>query len=65
MWFLAPLPEVEQDRRKLRPDKYKPPAGRMLECYESDSSVEADEDTDAEVGADPDAGVTKSQHRTR
>jgi hypothetical protein len=52
-------------RRKLRSDKYKPAAGRLLEFYEFDSSVEADEDTDAEAGADPDAGVMKSRRRTR
>jgi hypothetical protein len=46
-------------------DKYKPPACRLLENYESDSSVEADEDTDAEDGADPAAGVAKSWRRTR
>jgi hypothetical protein len=37
----------------------------LLENYESDSSVEADEDTDAEVGADPAIGVAKSWCRTR
>jgi hypothetical protein len=36
-----------------------------LENYESDLSVEADEDTDVEAGADPAAGVVKSQRRTR
>jgi hypothetical protein len=51
MWCPAPLPEGELHRRKLRSDKYKPPAGRLLEFYESDSSVEANEDTDAEAGA--------------
>jgi hypothetical protein len=65
MWCLAPLPEGELHRRKLRSDKYKPPAGRLLENYESDSSVEADEDTDAEAGADPAAGIAKSRRRTR
>jgi hypothetical protein len=45
MWCPAPLPEGELHRRKLRSDKYKTPAGRLLEFYESDSSVEADEDT--------------------
>jgi hypothetical protein len=50
---------------KLRSDMYKPPAGHLLENYESDSSVEADEGTDAEAGADPAAGVAKSQRRTR
>jgi hypothetical protein len=65
MWCPAPLPEGEIQRRKLRSDKYKPPAGRLLENYESDSSVEADEDTDAEAGADPVIGAAKSQRRTR
>jgi hypothetical protein len=65
MWCPTPLPEGELHRRKLRSDKYKPPASRLLELYESDSSVEADEDTDAEGGADPGAGVAKSQRRTR
>jgi hypothetical protein len=36
---------------------YKPPAGRLLEFYESDSSVEADEDTDVEAGDDTGAGL--------
>jgi hypothetical protein len=65
MWCPAPLIEGELHRRKLRSDKYKPPAGRLLEFYESDSSVEADEDTDAEAGGDPGAGVAKSRRRTR
>jgi hypothetical protein len=65
MWCPTPLPEGEQHRRKLRSDKYKPPAGRLLEFYESNSSVEADEDTDAEAGADLNAGIVKSQRRTR
>jgi hypothetical protein len=65
MWCPAPLPEGEIHRRKLRSDKYKPPAGRLLENYESDSSVEADEDTDAEAGADPVIGAAKSRRRTR
>jgi hypothetical protein len=65
MWCPAPLPEGEIQGRKLRSDKYKPPAGRLLENYESDSSVEADEDTDAEAGADPVVGAAKSQRRTR
>jgi hypothetical protein len=70
MWCPAPLPEGELHRRKLRSDKYKPPAGRLLEFYESDSSVEEDEDTDAEAegdaGTGPDAcGAAKPQRRTR
>jgi hypothetical protein len=56
MWCPAPLPKGELHRRKLRSDKYKPPAGRLLEFYESDSSVEANEDTDAEAGDDVEAG---------
>jgi hypothetical protein len=45
---------------------YKPPAGRLLEAYESDSSVKADEDTNAEARVDPDAGgAVKSRRRTR
>jgi hypothetical protein len=66
MWCPAPLLEGEQHRRKLRSDKYEPPAGRLLEAYESDSAVEADEDTDAEAGTDPDTGgAVKSLRRTR
>jgi hypothetical protein len=57
----APLLAGELHRRKLRSDKYKPPAGRLLEFYESDSSVEANEDTDAEAGGDPGVGVAKSR----
>jgi hypothetical protein len=70
MWCPAPLPEREQHRRKLRSDKYKPPAGRLLEFYESNSSVEADEDTGAEAGgADAGAaldagGAVKARRRT-
>jgi hypothetical protein len=56
MWCLVPLPEGEQHRRKLRSDKYKSLAGRLLEFYESDSSVEADEETDIEAGDDAGAG---------
>jgi hypothetical protein len=71
MWCPAPLPKGEQHRRKLRSDKYKPPAGRLLEFYESDSSVGADEDTGDEAGGGdtgtgPDAsGAAKPQCRTR
>jgi hypothetical protein len=56
--------------RKLRSDKYKPLAGRLLEFYESDSSVEADEDTGDEAkggdaGVAPDAGgAAKARRRT-
>jgi hypothetical protein len=69
-WCPAPLREGEQHRWKLRSDKYQPPAARLLEFYESDSSVEADEDTDVEVGGDarmgPDAGgAAKSRRKTR
>jgi hypothetical protein len=65
MWCPTPLPDGEIHRRKLRSDKYKPPAGRLLENYESDSSVEADEVTNVEARADPAVGVTKSRRRTR
>jgi hypothetical protein len=66
MWCPAPLPEGEQHRKKLRSDKYKPPAGRLLEAYESDSSVEVDKDTDTEARTDLDAGgAVKSRRRTR
>jgi hypothetical protein len=65
MWCSAPLPKGEIHRRKLRSDKYKPPAGRLLENYESDSSVEADEDTDTEAGAHPAADAAKSWRKTR
>jgi hypothetical protein len=66
MWCPAPLPEGELHRRKLRSDKYKPPVGRLLEFYKSNSSVEADEDTDAKAGIDPDAGgAAMSRRRTR
>jgi hypothetical protein len=71
MWFPAPLPKGKQHRRKLRSDKYKPPAGRQLEFYESNSYLEADEDTDNEA-RDGDArtgpdvgGAAKSRHRSR
>jgi hypothetical protein len=70
MWCPAPLPEREQHRRKLRSDKYKPPTGRLLEFYESDSSVEADKDTGDEAkggdaGAALDAGdAAKARCRT-
>jgi hypothetical protein len=70
MWCRAPLPEGELQRRKLRSDKYKPPAGRLLENYQSDSSVEADKDTGDEAeggdtGASPDAGgAVKVRRRT-
>jgi hypothetical protein len=52
-------------------DKYKPPAGRLLEFYELDSSVEAEEETGDEAGdgnakTGPDAGGTaKPRRRTR
>jgi hypothetical protein len=65
MWCPAPLLEGEIQRRKMRSDKYKPPAGPLLENYESDSLVEADEDTNMEAGADPVVGAAKSQRRTR
>jgi hypothetical protein len=56
MWCPAPLPKGEAYRKKLRSDKYKPPAGRLLEFYESNSSVEDDEDTETEAGDDAGAG---------
>jgi hypothetical protein len=70
MWCPAPLPEGELHRRKLRSDKYKPPAGHLLECYESDSSVETGEDTDAEADGDAGTGLgaggaAKPQRRAR
>jgi hypothetical protein len=65
MWCPAPFPKGETHQRKLRSDKYTPPAGRLLENYESDSSVEADEDTDAEARANLAAGAVKSRRRTR
>jgi hypothetical protein len=70
MWCPAPIPEREQHWRKLRSDKYKPPAGRLLDFYELDSSVEADEDIGDEAeggdaGAAPDAGgAAKVRRRT-
>jgi hypothetical protein len=56
-------------QRKLRLDKYKPPVGRLLVFYESESSVEADEDTDAEAGDDAGTGpstggITKRKTRS-
>jgi hypothetical protein len=70
MWCPAPLLEGELHWRKLRSNKYKPPASRLLKFYESDSSVEAEEDTDVEVGGNagmgPDAGgAGKSWRKTR
>jgi hypothetical protein len=65
MWFQTPLLEGKIHRRKLRLDKYQPLAGRLLENYESSSSVEADEDTDAEAGVDPAVSAAKSRRRTR
>jgi hypothetical protein len=51
-WCPTPFPQGEEPRRKLRSDKYQPPATGLLENYESDSSVEADEDIDPEVSDD-------------
>jgi hypothetical protein len=65
MWCPAPLLEGEIQRRKLSSDKYKPPVGRLLENYLSDSLVEDNEDTDAEAGADPVVGAAKFRRRTR
>jgi hypothetical protein len=70
MWCPAPLPEREQHQRKIRSENYKTPVGCLLEFYESDSSVEADEDTGDEArggktGAAPDAGgAAKAWRRT-
>jgi DNA-binding transcriptional regulator YdaS (Cro superfamily) len=55
----------EIHRRKLRSNKYQPPAGRLLENYESDSSVEADEDTDTEAGVEAATDAMKSWCKTR
>jgi hypothetical protein len=41
-------------------DKYLPLAAWLLEFYESDSSVEADLDTDTEVGGDVGTGLEAS-----
>jgi hypothetical protein len=54
----------------LRSDKYQPPAAGLLENYESDSSVEADEDTNPKVGDDvanrqEASSATKPKRRTR
>jgi hypothetical protein len=54
----------------LRPDKYQPPAAGLLENYKFDASVEADEDTDPEVGDDagtrPEANrAVKPRRKTR
>jgi hypothetical protein len=48
----VPLSKGEEPYRKLMSDKYQPPAAGLLENYKSDSSVEADGDTDPEVGGD-------------
>jgi hypothetical protein len=69
LWCLAPLSEGEDPRRKLRSDKYQPPAARLLENYESKSWVEADQDTDPEVGGDAtthqERSTVKPKRRTR
>jgi hypothetical protein len=44
IWCLTPFREGEKHRRKLRSDKYQPPAAQLLEYYESNSLVEVDED---------------------
>jgi hypothetical protein len=70
-WCPAPLREGEQHRQKLRSDKYQSPAARLLdEFYEPESSAEAEEDTDIEVGGDagtgPDvSGAVRSRRKTR
>jgi hypothetical protein len=65
MWCPTPLPDGEIKRRKLRSNKYKPPVGHLLENYESDSSVEANKDTDVEARTDPVVGAAKSRRMTR
>jgi hypothetical protein len=60
MWCPALLPKGELHRRKLRSDKYKPLAGRLLKFYEPDLSVEANEDTDVEARGD--AGTVKDRY---
>jgi hypothetical protein len=67
---LTPLREGEQHQRKLRSDKYQPLTARLLEYYESDSSVEADKGTDTEVSGDVGTGsevgsATKPRRKTR
>jgi hypothetical protein len=69
-WCPAPLPRGEEPRRKLRSNKYQLPAAQLLENYEFDSSVEADEETNTEVGDDsgthPEAScAVKPRHTTR
>jgi hypothetical protein len=54
----------------MRSDKYQPSAAKLLENYESDSSVEADGDTDPEVGDDAGArleasSIVKPRRKTR
>jgi hypothetical protein len=54
----------------LRSDKYQLPAARLLENYESESSVEANKDTDPEVGDDAGtrleaSSVVKPKGKTR
>jgi hypothetical protein len=51
-------------------DKYQPPAAQLREYYESDSSVEADEDTDTKVCGDAGTGLeagsaAKPRRKTR
>jgi hypothetical protein len=60
----------EEPQRKLRPNKYQPPASGLLKSYESDSSVDVDEDTNLKVGYDavtrPEASsAMKPRHKTR
>lgn len=47
-WFPAPLPTGQEAQRKLRPEHHAGPGPEALEGYVSDSSVEADNDSDKE-----------------
>jgi hypothetical protein len=60
----------EEPHQKLRSEDYKPPTAALLENYQSDSSVEADEDSDNEGGSDvanrtEAPSATKPRRRTR
>lgn len=69
-WCPAPLPTGEEPRLKLRSDKYRPPATGLMENYESDSLVEADDDTDPEADDDVEncqdaSSAAKPRRKTR
>jgi hypothetical protein len=54
----------------LRSDKYQPPTVGLVENYESDTVVEADEDTNPTVGDNvathqEASSATKPRHKTR